>query len=108
MVHIPYVDEYQLIGRLEIKLRRLIDEKLSVVCKDWWAIRVPINVLRQVDKNIHFSSIRRGVDRNNINLSKLHFLGLRGYSDIITSEPNWREVFQEVFSVPKHVLVDHF
>jgi len=89
-------EAYQLLKTLENALRKFIQTKLASIDDNWWEKRIPEEVRREasrrrmIDKRLYPWHVQK-------NLHPIHYVDFSDYIKIITSDKNWKQVFQKFF-----------
>ncbi len=88
-------EAFQRVTSLERELRRLVENRLSIVSANWWIERVPPEVQKRAERyQRREKDIYPNVsDSENL----LSYVGFSDYDDIILLDGNWDECFQSVF-----------
>lgn len=87
---------YDVLHNLEIHLRKLIENALAKISKNWWKERIPDGVRTKAEerkqKNEKSWPWYTGKD-----LHPIAYVDFTDYVQIIRRRDNWREVFQDIF-----------
>lgn len=96
-------DAYEMLKRLETRLRKCIQTSLEKVSKNWWKERIPEDVQ-------HRASLRK--ERNEKqwpwytekDLPLMSYVDFTDYIKIITRRDNWEQVFRQIFEEKDIIL----
>ena len=91
------VEEYGLLKRLELNLRKLVETKLSEITDEWWIERIPRDVRESAEQRRKREETLWPWIRPSKSLPPLMYINFSEYAKIILKRDSWRDVFKEVF-----------
>jgi RecG-like helicase len=97
-------EPYQILQKLETKLREYIQTKLETVSKNWWKERVPKDVQEKAELR-KTKNEKQWPWHTSKALPLIFYVDFTDYVKIITRRDNWRHVFKEIFKDKEAISV---
>ena len=99
---LPKLSPDKIVERIEKLLRKVVEGRLSKICKNWWTERIPQRIRERTEERMEQNE-RPYPWLLSQDLNLMNHVDFSDYSSIISSKQNWREVFEAIF-VKKDVI----
>jgi len=97
-------EPYQILQKLETKLRECIQTQLETLSKNWWKERVP-NDVREKAELRKTKNEQQWPWHTSKDLSPIFYVDFTDYVKIITRKDNWEQVFKTIFKDKEAISV---